>query len=80
MTLDRKDWPEDARNAQDAFDEALRLRPDYEMRQKDVGEWRRRNLIAQFKAAGIELTPDVWERLAADRRQALEDDLAWIHP
>lgn len=22
MTLDRKDWPEDARNAQDAFDEA----------------------------------------------------------
>ena len=23
---------------------------------------------------------DVWERLAADRRQALEDDLAWIHP
>ena len=24
--------------------------------------------------------PDVWERLAADRRQALEDDLAWIHP
>ena len=24
--------------------------------------------------------PDVWERLAADRRQTLEDDLAWIHP
>ena len=24
--------------------------------------------------------PDVWERLAADRRQALEDDLAWMHP
>ena len=109
--IDRKDWPEDARNAQDAFDEAswdaiegyrdtgemvpgmkdgklylytvdeaLRTRPDYEMRKKDVGEWRRRNLIAQFKAAGIELTPDVWERLAADRRQALEDDLALIHP
>ena len=38
------------------------------------------NLIAQFKASGLELTPDVWERLAADRRQALEDDLAWIHP
>ena len=61
-------------------DEALRTRPDYEMRKKDVGEWRRNNLIAQFKAAGLELTPDVWERLAADRRQALEDDLAWIHP
>jgi len=43
-------------------------------------ERRRNNLIAQFKAAGLELTPDVWERLAADRRQALEDDLAWIHP
>ncbi len=57
-------------------DEALRTRPDYEMRKKDVGEWRRNNLIAQFKAAGLELTPDVWERLAADRRQALEDDLA----
>ena len=101
----------DARNAQDAFDEAswdavegyrdtgemvpgmkdgklylytvdeaLRTRPDYEMRKKDVGEWRRNNLIAQFKAAGLELTPDVWERLAADRRQALEDDLAWMHP
>ena len=78
--IDRKDWPEDARNAQAAFDEALRTRPDYEMRKKDVGEWRRNNLIAQFKAAGLELTPDVWERLAADRRQALEDDLAWIHP
>ena len=25
---------------------------------------------------GPELTPDVWERLAADRRQALEEDLA----
>ena len=24
--------------------------------------------------------PDVRERLAADRNQALEDDLAWIHP
>ena len=70
--IDRKDWPEDARNAQAAFDD--------EMRKKDVGEWRRNNLIAQFKAAGLELTPDVWERLAADRRQALEDDLAWIHP
>ena len=59
---------------------ALRYLPDYEMRKKDVGEWHRNNLIAQFKAAGLELTPDVWERLAADRRQTLEDDLAWIHP
>ena len=29
--------------------------------------------------AGI-LTPDVWKRLAADRCQALEDDLSWMHP
>ena len=93
--IDRKDWPVDARNAQDAFDEASwdaieGYRDTGEMvpGMKDGklylytvdGEWRRNNLIAQFKAAGLELTPDVWERLAADRRQALEDDLAWIHP
>ena len=109
--IDRRDWPEEARNAQAAFDEAswdaveayrdtgemvpveengqlrlltvdeaLRRRADYEMRKRDVGAWRRKNLIDQFKAAGIELTPDVWQRLAADRRQALEDDLAWMHP
>lgn len=112
MTEDRKTWPEDARNAQDAMDiaswdaveayrdtgemvpgvdekgnlcfrtvdETLRLRDDYETRKRASGEWRRQNLINQFKAAGVPLTPDVWERLAADRRQALEDDLAWIHP
>lgn len=109
--MDRKDWPEEARNAQAAFDEAswdavegyrdtgemvpvavdgklrfltvdeaLRMRADYEERKRDVGAWRRQNLIDQFAAAGVKLTPDVWERLAADRRQALEDDLAWIHP
>lgn len=59
-------------------DEALRMRPDYEERKRINGEWRRQNLIDQFEAAGIPLTPDVWERLAADRRQALEDDLKWI--
>lgn len=107
----RENWPEEARNAQAAFDEAswdavegyrdtgemvpvaldgklhfltvdeaLRMRADYEARKREVGAWRRQNLIDQFAAAGVELTPDVWERLAADRRQALEDDLAWIHP
>ena len=77
--IDRKDWPEDARNAQAAFDEASW---DAVEGYRDTGEMvpGRNNLIAQFKAAGLELTPDVWERLAADRRQALEDDLAWIHP
>ena len=29
-------------------------------------------------AGGVPLTPDVWDRLEADRRQALEDDVAWI--
>ena len=29
---------------------------------------------------GCSAAPYVWERLAAYRRQALEDDLAWIHP
>lgn len=61
-------------------DEAMRMRGDYEQRKSDNAAWRRQNLIDQFAAAGLELTPDVWERLAADRRQALEDDLKWIHP
>ena len=61
-------------------DEALRTRPDYERRKRETAEWKRKNLIEQFAAAGVELTPDVWERMAADRRQALEDDLAWMHP
>jgi len=61
-------------------DEAMRMRDDYEKRKAENAAWRRKNLIDQFAAAGLELTPDVWERLAADRRQALEDDLAWIHP
>ena len=59
-------------------DEAMRMRPDYEERKAANAAWRRQNLIDQFAAAGIELTPDVWERLRADRRQALEDDLAWM--
>lgn len=59
-------------------DEALRGRPDYECRKRETAAWRRRNLLAQFKSAGIPLTPDVWDRLEADRRQAFEDDLLWI--
>lgn len=61
-------------------DEAMRMRDDYEKRKAENAAWRRKNLIDQFEACDLELTPDVWERLAADRRQALEDDLAWIHP
>lgn len=59
-------------------DEALRARADYELRKRENAAWRRRNLVEQFKAAGVPLTPDVWERLEADRRQALADDLLWI--
>lgn len=59
-------------------DEALRERPDYEERKRANAAWRRQNLIEQFQAAGVPLTDDVWKRLEADRRQALEDDLRWI--
>lgn len=59
-------------------DEALRERPDYVRRKRETAAWRRQNLLDQFAAAGVALTPDVWERLEADRRQALEDELLWI--
>ena len=59
-------------------DEALRSRDDYARRKRASGDWRLKNLMDQFAAEGLELTPDVWDRLEADRRQALEDDLEWI--
>ena len=59
-------------------EEALRRRGDYERRKSEDAAWKRKNLLDQFAAAGVELTPDVWSRLEADRRQAFEDELAWI--
>jgi len=59
-------------------DEALRSRDDYDRRRRATGDWRLKNLLAQFAAEGQPVTADVWDRLEADRRQALEDDLAWI--
>ena len=59
-------------------DEALRTRDDYERRRQESGDWRLKNLLDQFAAEGLSVTPDVWDRLEADRRQALQDDLAWI--
>lgn len=59
-------------------DEALRERPDYERRKRETAAWRRKNLLDQFAAAGVPVTPDIWKRLEADRRQALEDELLWI--
>lgn len=59
-------------------DEALRTRDDYDRRRREAGDWRLKNLLAQFAAEGQPIPPDVWDRLAQDRRQALADDLAWI--
>jgi len=58
--------------------EAQEARPDCVRRRRESGAWRLKNLRDQFAAAGQEITPDVWDRLVADRRQAFEDDLAWI--
>ena len=59
-------------------EEAFSARPDCAERKRADGDWRLKNLVEQFRAAGVELTPDVWDRLEADRRQALADDLTWI--
>ena len=59
-------------------EEAFRSRDDYARRKRATADWRLKNLLDQFAAAGQAITPDVWDRLEADRRQALEDDLEWI--
>lgn len=59
-------------------EEAFRTRDDYARRKRESGDWRLKNLIDQYAAAGQKVTPDVWDRLEADRRQALEDELDWI--
>ena len=59
-------------------EEAFSARPDCTERKRADADWGLNNRREQFKAAGIEITPDVWDRLEQDRRQALEDDLAWI--
>ena len=59
-------------------EEAFSARPDCAERKRADADWRLNNLCEQFKAAGVEITPDVWDRLEQDRRQALADDLAWI--
>ena len=59
-------------------EEAFSARPDCAERKRADADWRLNNLREQFKAAGIMITPDVWDRLEQDRRQALADDLAWI--
>ena len=59
-------------------EEAFSARPDCAERKRADADWRLNHLREQFRAAGVELTPDVWDRLEQDRRQALEDDLSWI--
>ena len=59
-------------------EEAFSARLDCAKRKRADGEWRLSNLVGQFRAAGVPLTPDVWDRLEADRRQALADELEWI--
>ena len=68
----------DGRLAFVTVEEAFSARPDCAARKRADGDWRLNNLREQFKAAGVALTPDVWDRLEADRRQAFEDDLVWI--
>ena len=34
--------------------------------------------IGQFAALGREIPPDLWDRLAADRKAQYEDELRWI--
>ena len=59
-------------------DEALHARRDYARRRDQTGRRKCANLLAQFRAAGRTPPPDLWERLAADRRAQLENELRWI--
>ena len=59
-------------------DEALRSRRDWEKRRDQVGRRKCANLLAQFRESGRPFPPDLWDRLAADRRAQLADELRWI--
>ena len=59
-------------------DEAQRSRPDRDGRRLTTARRRAANLLAQFEAAGLPVPPDLWDRLAADARARLEDDLLYI--
>ncbi len=59
-------------------DEAQRSRPDRDGRRLATARRRAANLLAQFEAAGLPVPPDLWDRLAADARARLEDDLLYI--
>lgn len=59
-------------------DEAQRTYPDRDARRLATARRRADNLLAQFQAAGRPVPPDLWDRLAADARAALDDALLYI--
>lgn len=59
-------------------DEAQRAYADRDARRLATARRRAGNLLAQFKAAGRPVPPDLWDRLAADARAALDDALLYI--
>ena len=59
-------------------DEAQRSRPDRDSRRLTTARRRAANLLDQFSAAGVPVPADLWDRLAADARARLEDDLLYV--
>ena len=59
-------------------DEAQRSRPDRDGRRLATARRRAANLLDQFKAAGLPVPPDLFDRLAADARARLADDLLYV--
>ena len=59
-------------------DETLRSRRDWAKRRDRAGHRKCANLLAQFEAEKMPIPPDLWDRLAADRRAQYEDELRWI--
>ena len=58
--------------------ETLRSRRDYDKRRDQTGFRKRDVLLGQFASLGREIPPDLWDRLAEDRRIQYEDELRWI--
>ena len=59
-------------------DEAQRARPDRGKRRLATARRRAANLLAQFSSSGLPVPADLWDRLEADARARLEDDLLYI--
>ena len=59
-------------------DETLRSRRDYAKRRDQTGRRKCDALLGQFASLGKDIPPDLWDRLAADRKAQYEDELRWI--